>query len=1007
MGVWLIVGLLSGLVAHPVSTTAQIQSAQPLPRPDYYRVFGSLYLMGEYETAAKQMRAMSKTAYRDINGYFLDSVCYWTIFGESLYHVGEYSQALEQYEAALMLYLDFQAWPSRTRFPNSIQTDSAGLRAAQNVPWATTTRRFTVGKLNDSMLVLMGKSDQENEAVLRGAGGAIDPARWRSIDLAEVMRCVALALHRRREIKGPTCKYDPLTKRLATELASGGDDSIAGAWRGVAKGIAQSSLEDWTTATAMLRSSLQCSGNFDHPLTPIALLELGWIAEQNQQWEAAQQMYLEASISAAAYDQYDVIEEALRSAANVFGAARNGQIFPALEPAIAWADKQRAKPLEASLLVQAALASGEAGDANTAERLLDQARRKVSRNDLRQSDVMKRWFYVSAMAHYLSNDVNRGDAAMEDFVKQSRKTSRRLFQVGFADSVVRSNAATQRDQELLYDAVLREPVETDWLVNPIETMAFQVTPHFEPMERWFVIAHDRDAKDKAINIAELVRRQRFFSTLPFGGRLMALRWLLEAPPEALSDQAEQQKQQLVIRYPAYQDMVQQAAQLREQLEQLPVVPDDKSDDFTQQKKLLDQLGEVIIAQETFLRKIALQREAFDLVFPPLLGMTDVQQRLNERQLIVSLLKIGSRYYVINLGANRYAIDKPIESRNLEREINNLIKQIGVADKAAIYDVDIFQKQDWRETARELTRLIFASADPQSVGSLEEIIFVPDGRAWYLPMELLQYGTAEASVNLNEKLKIRYAPLVSLAVPDERVNRRFRRSAVVAKRNFIRDDDSLIERGWEQLKTELPDVVRINQPLVGPSSLMSATIDLLLVWHDTKDVGRDGPYALAPLQVDQGRFGADLASWMMLPWRGVEQLVLSGYSSNIEGSTRNRANGDELFLTTCSLMSTGTRTILISRWRVGGQSTIDLTREFVTQLDDQSPADAWKRSVDLLQQSELNLDLESRVRQTTLDAPMKADHPFFWSGYMLIDSGAPTDVPAETTDESDDPSEPDQ
>ena len=47
------------------------------------------------------------------------------------------------------------------------------------------------------------------------------------------------------------------------------------------------------------------------------------------------------------------------------------------------------------------------------------------------------------------------------------------------------------------------------------------------------------------------------------------------------------------------------------------------------------------------------------------------------------------------------------------------------------------------------------------------------------------------------------------------------------------------------------------------------------------------------------------------------------------------------------MSTGVRTILISRWRPGGQSSFDLVREFAQELPHESPAAAWQRAVQLL------------------------------------------------------------
>ena len=37
-------------------------------------------------------------------------------------------------------------------------------------------------------------------------------------------------------------------------------------------------------------------------------------------------------------------------------------------------------------------------------------------------------------------------------------------------------------------------------------------------------------------------------------------------------------------------------------------------------------------------------------------------------------------------------------------------------------------------------------------------------------------------------------------------------------------------------------------------------------------------------------------------------------------------------------------------------------------------------------SRLNLDAEPRLKRAATDETPKADHPFFWAGYMLVDCG---------------------
>ena len=50
-------------------------------------------------------------------------------------------------------------------------------------------------------------------------------------------------------------------------------------------------------------------------------------------------------------------------------------------------------------------------------------------------------------------------------------------------------------------------------------------------------------------------------------------------------------------------------------------------------------------------------------------------------------------------------------------------------------------------------------------------------------------------------------------------------------------------------------------------------------------------------------------------------------------------------------------------------------------------------------SRVNFTAEPRVKRTPNDEAPKASHPFFWAGYMLVDSGA---VPRESDEESNEP-----
>ena len=136
------------------------------------------------------------------------------------------------------------------------------------------------------------------------------------------------------------------------------------------------------------------------------------------------------------------------------------------------------------------------------------------------------------------------------------------------------------------ELLLRDPSELEWRMDPMEAIAFLAYDHVGAMERWFDIVVNRKDMDRAINIAELVRRHRFFARLPLGGRLMAFRWVLHAPEKALTNNALEQRQSFLTRNPQYLQLMDRAEQIRTQLLALPIQPESGSDEARQQNATL-------------------------------------------------------------------------------------------------------------------------------------------------------------------------------------------------------------------------------------------------------------------------------------------------------------------------------------------------------------------------------------------------------------------------------------
>jgi hypothetical protein len=129
---------------------------------------------------------------------------------------------------------------------------------------------------------------------------------------------------------------------------------------------------------------------------------------------------------------------------------------------------------------------------------------------------------------------------------------------------------------------------------------------------------------------------------------------------------------------------------------------------------------------------------------------------------------------------------------------------------------------------------------------------------------------------------------------------------------------------------------------------------------------------------------------------------TGLKGSRRSSPRSAAArpGSEIFQTACGLMAGGARTVLVTRWRTGGRTNFDLVREFVQELPNSPAADAWQRACVLAREAPLDITHEPRVTRPDESAETPtADHPFFWAGYLLVDS-----TPRRTDNESGIPDE---
>jgi len=934
---------------------------------------------GEFADAAKAFRQAGRFGVRSTEGRWVDSVCYHAMIGECLYQMGELNAASEEFTAAVTLFLAHRTWLLRVELTPNLEPSASGPQ--RPITWGPSTRRAVPARFPDRYPIVQGSPSLE--AVVRQGGGVFSPQEIYLINAHEIMRCTALAIRRRHDIMGQACPHDPLTGQLvqALTLRPAPPNHWSQAWVGTLLGLAYASAGRSQEAVSELGKSAVAASQFDHHLTGAALLTLGKLAFEQEQYANAAGFFLEASLSAAWFEDASLVEESLRWGALTHLVAGQPGMYAPLAPAAAWAQRQ-SDFVEASTLVSMAEISATVNEPATALTLLEQARRLMARSKMQAGHVGARFQYVTALTSYETQNLKAGDAALAALMSYQQKSSQRLFELGLIDRLATTGAVTERIASELYGQALREPLAKDWTVAPVETLTLVLTPHLGPLEHWFELTLRRKETEKAVEISDRIRRHRFFSTLPMGGRLDALRWVLEAPDGALGERPLLQRQELLARFPTYAEMSREAQALRMKQEALPLVPEDEAGRKAQ-TDLMAQLAKISIAQELLLREIALRRVAADFVFPPELHLKALQPTLPAGTLILSYLATDKALHVFTLSRDNYT-HAQLSGAQIRKEVAALLREMGHVDKNQTLEVSALQSQAWQESARQLWTKLTAEASLPEWDQLSELVIVPDGPLWYLPFEALPVGDEATHAPLISKVPVRYAPTLALSVPDRRPASRSGETAVVVGQLFPREDAAVGQAALEQLRTVLPGVAKLDASLAVPSALLAVFCDRLVVLSDIQQDAAG--YDWSPMQIDRNKPGSLLSSWLRLPWGGPQQVVLPGFHTAAETALKRSGNGEEIFLAVCGLMSCGSRTVLISRWRTGGKTSYDLVREFVQELPHSSAAKAWQRSVFLASQDELVVEREPRVKPTNLEVSVKADHPFLWAAYLLVDTG---------------------
>ena len=129
-------------------------------------------------------------------------------------------------------------------------------------------------------------------------------------------------------------------------------------------------------------------------------------------------------------------------------------------------------------------------------------------------------------------------------------------------------------------------------------------------------------------------------SLPLGGRLLALRTILEAPESSLSRTALLERQQFLVSFPAYRELTEAGAAMQEALRTSSVVAQ-SPEEVKPLSAQYDAWAANTTQRQQLLMQLAPRRLPSSLEFPPLRTTAELQQSLAEGEALVEFHAVGN------------------------------------------------------------------------------------------------------------------------------------------------------------------------------------------------------------------------------------------------------------------------------------------------------------------------------------------------------------------------------
>jgi hypothetical protein len=965
VGCWLIaphpVAAQSGLGG--VGTLGGVEPGGQYPSRDYY-VALEIYRSGDLEEAIRAFDNAMRGTRKDIRGRWIDSIPVLAMLAECNWQLGDLAAVRQHVDHVFQIAIRNRGWLGKIDWQSSMQLGTQ--RAIPSGLWQE-ARSVQLAPVADKIMYRSGSQLTERRLA---QGGVIEEPSLRTMDLVEIMRGLAIASYRRRVLLGPLAEQEPLSTGLleSTKYPAGLQVPIGRTLIGALRTTGYfSSHDDKRTITEANQSALYRGAA--HPLSAITALAQASALAGTEKPDAVAPLALNIVHFAAALKQPELIGEAMQLAAGCASPQQAATIRQAAN-VVATALHQKSRLATLHCLVAGADASITAGDLDSATRMLAQAKSLASRRDVLLPRMEAYGAYVAARLAAARGSsfglgkltsVDEALSQMTAFTLNHRSRKRplismpRVYQLGLIRQAIGSSLGGNTSDKLLVDYCDDPPPEV-WRRDAVDALASVMVDRSLAHAARVSLAASSGYGEKMLQATDFMLAARFNQRLLLGGRIAQVRTITRSDDQLLDQPAVE------FRNKAGRGMNEvRAAALA--------------------------MGEPNAIQVESLEAkacaVALSRMQMPMAMPPRLDLKLPVAALPKRTGLLTFIAVGNQLYATLAADGKVAMWTIAGSNRLPGEIGRLLKAIGVGK---IRGNRLPEDESWKQMAVSLRRHLLPDDATITAERFDELIIVPDGPLWYLPFDILPLGD-EGSSLIAERIRIRYAATPGLALKPVAMPPISRSIGVTADLFFAPRDPDANSATVQSVLDVLNDPVRLPETVDKPTGRLGNLLGHLVVAAPRKPNTKN-QLMMSVAPYDQSSPYSTLAAWMRFPAEVPRSVVLIGFRTPVE--VGQMGNGHELFQTLCALNAAGVRSVLLSRWAVGGESSAIVLRELLQELPFSGMNESWRRARMMLRRSELDPEAEPLLTQADHDRDgLTGNEPLFWASYMISSPDRPT------------------